>query len=216
MAATAPFATYIAHELRTPLATQRALLELGLSDPGTDAAGWRGIAQDVLDACTQQEQLLEACLALGRAEAGLGPCETVDLASLTARLLRTKDLKGLIADLRLERALATGVPSLIERLLDNLLANAIRHNRAGGWIAVTVRQTETHALLTVENSGRQIPPAELRRLFEPFERLGSSAGGLGLGLAIVKTIADAHHAFVAARPLSGGGLGVDVGFAPAA
>lgn len=60
------FAAYIAHELRTPLATQRALLELALADPDADTEAWREIGTDVLDACSQQEQLLDACLALSR------------------------------------------------------------------------------------------------------------------------------------------------------
>jgi signal transduction histidine kinase len=65
-AQTTPFAAYIAHELRTPLATQRALLELALADRDADTAAWREIAGDVLDACKQQERLLEACLTLSR------------------------------------------------------------------------------------------------------------------------------------------------------
>src|ERR1700722_312 len=74
------FAAYIAHELRTPLATQRALLELTLSDPLSDTASWREVAADVLDACLQQERLLEACLALARSRRPLGRPDRIDLA----------------------------------------------------------------------------------------------------------------------------------------
>jgi signal transduction histidine kinase len=63
------FAACLAHELRTPLATQRALLELALADPNTDAAGWREIGEDVFAACRQQERLLEACLTLAHSKA---------------------------------------------------------------------------------------------------------------------------------------------------
>src|ERR1700720_421981 len=65
------FAAYVAHELRSPLATQRALLELTLTDPFADVASWRNVAEDVLDACMEQERLLEACLALARSRCGL-------------------------------------------------------------------------------------------------------------------------------------------------
>lgn len=217
-AAAAPFAAYIAHELRTPLATQRALLELALADPDTDASVWRDIGRDVLDACKQQERMLEACLALSRSRAALDAGETVDIAVLTAGLLRTIDLDELPARVRLGPAQTTGDPALIERMLDNLLANAVRHNRVGGWIAVTTSTNRTHALVTIENTGPRIPANELARLFEPFQRstsphAHSSTGlGLGLGLAIVNAVTDAHRARITARARPDGGLRVDVAF----
>jgi signal transduction histidine kinase len=215
--AAASLAAYLAHELRTPLATQRALLELALADPGIDIAAWREIAREVLDASRQQERVLEACLALGRSQAGLGECESVDLSSLVAALLRTTDLEGLNARVRLEPARTTGVPSLLERLFDNLLANAVRHNRPGGWIAITLRRRGSQALFAIENPGRRIPASELGRLFEPFRQLPSQGGrdtGLGLGLAVVTAVADAHAALVTASARVGGGLRVEVAFAP--
>ncbi len=215
-ATAAPFAAYIAHELRNPLATQRALLELALADRDADTATWREIASEVLDACKQEERLLEACLALSRSQAGLGQCELVDLASLTAKLLRTTDLNGFTARVRLEPALTTGVPSLIERLLDNLLTNAVRHNQAGGWIALASGSSRSQALFTIENPGRLVPVDELARLFEPFQQLSPpntrSANGFGLGLAVVKAVADAHDARISAHARSSGGLRVELVF----
>jgi signal transduction histidine kinase len=212
----ARFAAYIAHELRTPLASQRALLELGLADRDADTGTWRELACDVLDACKQQERLLEACLALSRSQAGLSDCEPVDIASLVAGLLRTGDLEGLIARVRLEPALTVGVPGLIERLLENLLANGVRHNRVGGWVALTTGSTETHALFTIENTGPRIRGDQLARLFEPFQQLSAQnagpATGFGLGLAIAKSVADAHGARLTARGRPGGGLRVEVAF----
>ena len=75
------FVAYVAHELRTPLATQRALLELALADPEADAASWCEIAGEVLEACMQQERLLDACLSLARSGSGLSRRETVDLGA---------------------------------------------------------------------------------------------------------------------------------------
>jgi signal transduction histidine kinase len=213
---TAPFAAYIAHELRTPLATQRALLELALADRDADTSTWREVAHDVLDACIQQARLLEACLVLTRSETGLERCELVDIASLTARLLRIADPEGLTVKVRLEPALTIGDEALIERLLDNVLANAIRHNRAGGWIAITAGCSKSQALFTMENTGESIPADELARLFQPFEQRRSPksrpATGFGLGLAIVKAIADAHGASVTARARPNGGLRVEIAF----
>lgn len=213
------FAAFVAHELRTPLAAQRALLELALSDPDTDVASWRQIGGEILGACRRQERLLAACITLSRSQAGLGACESVDLAVLAAELLHTTDLEGLTASVRLEPASTTGARSLIERLLDNLLANAVRHNTVGGWIALTTRSSRSRALVSIENSGRHISVDDVARLFQPFEQLSKNSSrsttGLGLGLAVVKTVADAHHARITAHARPAGGLRVEVSFPPA-
>ena len=215
----ARFAAYIAHELRTPLATQRVLLELALADPDADVTGWQEIGEDVLGACKQQERLLEACLALARSQTGLTRCETLDLGSVVADLLRAGDPGDLTMRSKLESAPTTGDPALIERLVDNLLENAVRHNRPDGWIEVTTRQSETNAWLTVENTGPPIPVGWLMRLFEPFQQITDHgphpAGGLGLGLAVTKAVADAHDAHITAHARPGGGLRVEVAFPPA-
>jgi signal transduction histidine kinase len=209
-----PFAAYIAHELRNPIAAQRALVELALADPTTDLTEWREIGQDVLDACKRQERLLAACIALSRGDVDLRRRETVDLAAVVAELLRATDLQGRTARVNLEPAVTRGDPVLLERLLDNLLTNAVRHNHAGGWIAVTAGTQARRAVVAVENTGAPIPCTEVSRLFEPFQRGRAPAvsGGLGLGLAVVKAIADAHGARLSARVRPGGGLRIEVGF----
>ena len=213
------FAAYIAHELRTPLATQRALLELALTDPGADVAAWREIGADVLDACRHQERLLDACLALARSQNGLRRCEPVDLGSIVFDLVRARDLRGLNVSTRLDRAVTLGDPDLLERLVDNLLGNAVQHNTVGGWVEVTTGRSGTKALLTVANAGPRIPAGEVARLFEPFQQLAGQnvrpAGGLGLGLTVAKAVADAHDAVVTADARPDGGLRIEVGF-PAA
>jgi signal transduction histidine kinase len=184
----ARFAAYIAHELRTPLATQRALLELALADPHADATSWQEIGADVLDACKQQERLLEACLALARSQTGLTRCERLDLGSIVADLLGARDPGALRVRSKLESAPTTGDPALIERLVDTLLGNAVRHNMPGGWVEVTTRRSGTQARVTVENTGPSVPACALTQLFEPFRQMGGEgrrvAGGLGPGLAV--------------------------------
>jgi signal transduction histidine kinase len=208
------FAAYIAHELRTPLATQRALLELALSDPLSGRASWRDIAEEVLTACLQQERLLEACLTLARSRCGVIRRDRVDLATIAFETIRTHDRSGLECILALEPTVICGDPALVERLVANLVSNAVRHNLRGGRLEVTTRAAAGQAMLVVANSGPLIPAVELRRLFQPFQRLDSN-GGIGLGLAIVQAIADAHNASVTARALVGGGLAVEVAFQPA-
>jgi signal transduction histidine kinase len=214
------FAAYVAHELRTPLATQRALLELALADQNADVATWREIGDDVLRACRQQERLLEACLALARSQGRPKRCEPVEIAAIACEALRAHDLRGLERVVVLEPAWAAGDPDLLERLAANLVSNAIRHNIVGGRIEVATRTESGRAHLSVANTGPLIPAGELQRLFQPFQRLAlhpaDTADGVGLGLAIVQAIADAHDATVVARARTGGGLGIDIGFPSAA
>jgi signal transduction histidine kinase len=205
------FAGYVAHELRTPLAAQRALLELALGDPNADVASWREIGEDVLGACRQQERLLEACLTLSRSQIGPQRCEPVDLAATAAEALRAHDRGGLGRVVVLAPAWTIGDPDLLERLAANLVSNAIRQNVVGGRIEVTTRAESRIVHLTVANTGPLVPAAELRRLFQPFQRFNPNPGdGVGLGLAIVQAIADAHDATLTAEARPGGGLGIDV------
>jgi signal transduction histidine kinase len=210
------FAACVAHELRTPLATQRALLELALADPNTDGASWREIGADVLAACRQQERRLEACLTLARSKGGLQRCELVDLAVITAEALRAHDLSRLESVVSLEQAWTSGDPCLLERLVANLVSNAIRHNIADGRVEVAARVESGRAVLSVANTGPLIPACEIQSLFHPFQRLSTNPktfdDGIGLGLTIVQTIADAHGARLAARARTGGGLDVQVSF----
>jgi signal transduction histidine kinase len=209
---TAPFAAYIAHELRNSLATQRALVELALADPGTDINAWRKLGHDVLETCKQQERVLAACVTLSRGVKGLFRRELVDLDAMIADVLRATDLQGHTAMVSLERAVTTGDSVLLERLLDNLLANAVRHNRAGGWIAITTGTHASRAVVTIENTGVRVPAGELARLFEPFEQIHPSGTPAGLGLAVVKAVADAHGAGISAVVRPGGGLRVEIVF----
>jgi signal transduction histidine kinase len=210
------FAGCVAHELRTPLATQRALLELALANPNTDAADWREIGENVLAACRQQERLLEACLTLARSRGGPQRCDPVDLAAIAAEAVRAHNLNGLDTVLALDRAWTNGDPKLLDRLVANLVSNAIRHNTLDGRVEIATRTDSGRAVLSVANTGPRIPASEVPRLFEPFQRLGSSpktfSDGLGLGLAIVEAIADAHRGSITARARTDGGLEVAISF----
>ena len=210
------FAAYVAHELRAPIAVQRALVEVTLADPNADAAALREMAERVLASCARQQRLTEGLLDLGRAGHGLARRETVDLAAITASALRAHDPSELESVVALERVRTTGDPDLLERLAANLVSNATHHNKVGGRIEVATRAESGRAVLSIANTGPMIPPGELPRLFRPFQRLApqarDTAGSVGLGLAIVQAIADAHRATVTARARAGGGLVIHVTF----
>jgi signal transduction histidine kinase len=166
-----------------------------------------------------QEHLIEALLTLSRSQRGLNSHQPVDLAAIAAAAAAAADHDGLAFDTRLEAAETTGDPRLVERLVANLIGNAVGHNTAGGQVEVTTETRDGRAFLAVANSGPNVPAGELERIFQPFQRLDAArtadAKGLGLGLSIVQAIANAHDATVTARPQPEGGLRIEVSF-PAA
>ncbi|GGO78349.1 sensor histidine kinase [Nonomuraea cavernae] len=119
---------------------------------------------------------------------------------------------------RVERALgpapASGDRALLERLVSNLLDNAVRHNVPGGWISVSTAVRSGRPTLRVANSGPVIPPDRAGTLLQPFQRLETrrraDGDGLGLGLSIVAAIVQAHDGALNVRPLPEGGLEVTV------
>jgi signal transduction histidine kinase len=210
------FVAYAAHELRGEITLQRTLIEVALADPNADTAALREMGERVVAACERQERLLEALLTLSRSECGRLRREPVDIAATTSRALQAHRLSELDSVVALEPGVATGDPTLLERLAANVVSNAIRHNIPHGRIEVATRTDAGRAVLSVANTGPLIPAGELTRLFQPFERLGSQpqacADGIGLGLTIVQSIADAHNATVAAHARAAGGLEIEVRF----
>lgn len=210
------FAACVAHELRGPIALQRALVEVALADPCADAAALRAMGERVVASCEQQQRLIEALLLLAASQSGLTRQEPVDIAAATGRALAAHDLSQFESVVALEPAVTIGDPDLVERIAANLISNATLHNVSGGRIEVATRAESGRPVLSVANAGRPIRAEELSRLFQPFTRLGSQpracADGVGLGLAIVQAIADAHDAIVAAHARADGGLRVDVSF----
>jgi signal transduction histidine kinase len=214
------FVASASHELRTPLTLDRTLLQVALRDPGATVEQWRSTGQEVLESGQQQERLLEALLTLATSEAGLARREPVDLAEVAATCLLAAG--GQIKDQQLHAttsahpAALLGDPDLIERLVANLVDNAVRHNVPGGTVELATSTRDGHAVLVVASSGPVIPPADVGRLFQPFQRLdathSSNGTGHGLGLSIVAAIAAAHDAAVTADAPPEGGLRIEVSF----
>jgi signal transduction histidine kinase len=210
------FLAYASHELRGSITLQRTLAEVALADPKADTTALREMGGRVAATCERQEQLLEALLMLCLSECGQLRREHVDLGATVVEVLRAHDHHGLGSTATLKLARTTGDPLLIERLVANLVANAVGHNVPGGRLDIDTFTATGRAVFTIANTGPVISAGELCRLFQPFQRLGSHAGaaadGVGLGLAIVQAIADAHDATVAAHARNGGGLRIAVAF----
>jgi signal transduction histidine kinase len=206
------FVANASHELRTPLTLERARVEVALSDPDRSIETLHEMGENVLETNEQQEHLIEALLTLSRSQRGLDRHEPVDLVAVTERVLESTRRDGLTLTSELQPAHTTGDPRLVERLVANLLANAVRHNVARGWIAVRTATSNGRATLVVENTGPEIAAEEVDALFEPFRRRERAGDGIGLGLSIVSAIAAAHDAEIAAEPLRGGGLRIEIAF----
>jgi signal transduction histidine kinase len=208
------FIANASHELRTPLAVMRATVDVVLDNPDSTAGELRLMAADIRGAVDHAEHLIGALLILARNERGLTVREKVDLATVAEDVLDVFDrLGGPRVHALLGPAVISGDPVLAERLVANLVDNAIRYNLAvGGEVWVSTRAVAGGSELTVANTGPVVDGADVGRIFQPFERLSerTSRDGSGLGLAIVASIAAIHGGTAIALPRDGGGLSVTV------
>lgn len=215
------FVADASHELRTPLATMRASLDVAVAKPDPVPAPTLALADRLRTELDQVDRLLDGFLTLARTQHGDLPDRAiVPIGDLAARSLAARAEAITDADLTVYEALdrtgtdVRGSRTLLSRMVDNLVDNAIRHNRPGGWVRVAARADAATVRLTVETDGPVLDPEQVARLAEPFRRLGSdrtgSAGGAGLGLAIVSAIADAHGGALDLRARTEGGLRAEV------
>jgi signal transduction histidine kinase len=220
------FAANASHELRTPLAVQRLLTEVALDDPEAPA-DLRRLGAHLLRVNERNERLIEGLLVLAEADRGLPGTVPVRLDELSGAVISAHQemaaKHGVALHGTLTERLVPGDPLLLERLLANLVGNAISYNEPGGWVEVEVTAPGPGPgpgpVLTVSNTGQYVPDDQVSVLFEPFRRLTADrtdhGGGAGLGLSIVRSITAAHRGTVRARPRPGGGLVVEINLPPA-
>ena len=200
------FIANASHELRTPLTLNRTLLEVALRQGGASPEV-RQLGTTLLAINDRHGRLIDGLLLLARSERELTERSYVDLADIAAHV------SGPEVRAELAEATTVGDPVLLERLVQNLVENGVRHNVDGGWVRMATYAKDGLAVLEVSNTGPVVPPYEVAGLFEPFHRLGTDrlAGpGVGLGLSIVRAVARAHTGEAYARPRDGGGLVVTV------
>jgi signal transduction histidine kinase len=214
------FVANASHELRTPITVERTLIEVALADPDAGVESLRGTCERVLAAGEEQERLIEALLTLARSQRGLERREQLDLAAIARDAVREASYDGIVIHSELAAAHASGDPALVERLVANLVDNALHYNVESGWVEVSTGPRRGLPTLRVVNSGAVIAPEQAAELIEPFRRLNGDRTrhrhGLGLGLSIVDAIATAHGAQLRATPRDGGGLDIEVRFPAAA
>jgi signal transduction histidine kinase len=206
------FVANASHELRTPLALNRALVELAMSRQGVSPDAQQ-LGEALLRVNERHEKLIDGLLMLADSETEIAERTRVDLAEVACHLLDEAHAGELKVTRTLDRSICAGDPILLERVAQNLIENAIRHNVKGGWVHVSTSTVDGRARLTVTNTGPVIPTYEIETMFLPFRRLGrervrdrGTDRGLGLGLSIVRAIASAHRGEVVAIPRPSGGL----------
>jgi signal transduction histidine kinase len=216
------FVANASHELRTPLATMRASVDVAVAKPGPVPAPTIVLAGRLRTELDHVDKLLEGLLVLARAQHGALPGrERLTLGDIAFAALAAR--AGAIAARNLtvhdsgerDHARVEGNAALLRRMVDNVVENAVRHNRDGGWIRVATGTDGRVARLVVETGGDVLDQRQVAELAQPFRRLGAdrtgSDGGAGLGLSIVAAIAAAHGGTLDLRARPEGGLRVAIG-----
>lgn len=212
------FVANASHELRTPLAVIRTEVDVTLADPSAGVDDLRRMGEVAREATDRADRLLNSLLFLARTQASrLSVVAPVDLAGLIAPALLAVESevtgRGLQVAVSGGPAVVGGDPALLERVVGNLIENAVRHNVPGGRIDITSGVGGGVGYVEVSSGGTVIDPGTVAQLFEPFrqgERARTGHRGSGLGLSIVSAVVSAHGGTVAAWAVSGGGLMVRV------
>jgi signal transduction histidine kinase len=211
------FVANAAHELRTPLTAMRTAIDVTLSKPEHSLEQLEEMAARVRHSVERAEATIEALLTLATSEFGAISAARVDLATAAEDALDAAHgtIAGLGLDVQssLQPAPARGDRVLIERMIANLVDNAVRHNHPGGSIWIRTHRDNGSSVFEVANTGPEVSTEQIPMLFEPFARAAERVSveqGVGLGLSIAEAIARSHGTVIAARERPGGGLELSV------
>lgn len=202
------FVADAAHELRTPLTTLRTRLETAMlrNDPDPDPR----LLPELWSEATRMGSLVDQLLLLARSDAGTLPLldHPVDLDDVLHEVLVSTPTGGLDVRTRhVEPVQVRGNPALLEQVVRNLVENAVRH--ATGAVDLSLTSDGATAVVTVDDDGPGIAPADRAEVFHRFVRLDDSRdrsrGGVGLGLAIVAEIVRIHSGSVTVSESPAGG-----------
>jgi signal transduction histidine kinase len=211
------FVANASHELRTPLTLMRTAIDVTLAKPSPTVRQLTDMAARVQRSIDRAESMVEALLTLALSDQGKLSTEFTDLATWAEDAIdaAAPDIErlDLHVEVKLDPAEITGDPQLLERMIWNLVDNAVRHNEPGGWIRLRTGSRDAAVYLEIANSGPFVPDDAVPSLFEPFRRMEARTGvrdGVGLGLSIARSVVTAHRATVTARSQPVGGLDISV------
>jgi len=206
------FIANASHELRTPLTVMRTAIDVVLAKPEPTRGELVSMVAEVRQAAGHAERLIEALLVLARNDQARALTDPLDLAAVAEDALEGRTASGITTTATLGEAPVTGDRLLLERLVVNLLDNAVRYNLPGGSVCISTTTQNGASLVRVVNTGPVVPPGQVDRLFLPFTRLDDRTrhDGFGLGLALVSSIAAVHGGTVHATAMPAGGLDITV------
>jgi signal transduction histidine kinase len=217
------FVANASHELRTPLTSMRTLIDVAMAKPTRTTEGLETVVGRVREALGQSEAIIDGLLTLARSDRGVTARELVDLEAAaqdaideTSACARASDV---VIEADLSAAPTLGDRVLVERVVANLVDNAVRYNVTAGSVQVETGTDQGQSYLSVTNTGPLVPGPKVASLFEPFTRLDkrvANGNGVGLGLSIVASVVAAHHGRLHAHALPEGGLKITVWFTTAA
>ena len=219
----------VSHDLRTPLSTTRAMVEALADEVVTDRSDVQRYLGLILHDIQHLSRLIDDLFELSQIDSGALHlrCVPVDVAQLVSETVAAYQAPAAENDVHLEEAVASSVeparvegdPDRLQRVLRNLLDNALRHTPAGGTIQVQAARAGGQVQVSVSDSGPGVAEADLERIFDRFYRgelsrrrdeCSAAASGAGLGLAIARGLVQAHRGRIWAEPSPLGGVSVQI------
>ena len=199
----------IAHDLRSPVTRIRGVAEVTLTT-GKSLNDYENMAASTIEECDRLLDMINTMLMISKTESGVDKLshEEINLAALIREACElfkpTAEDKGLSMRCDVpEVSPFIGDTQMIQRMISNLLDNAIKYTPSGGSVAVSINENETQVVVSIEDTGCGISPNDLPRIFERFYRCDQSRSqpGIGLGLSLARAIARAHRGNIAATSI---------------
>jgi heavy metal sensor kinase len=204
---------HLAHDLRSPLTRIRGIAEVTLTTANS-LSEYQTMAASTIEECDRLLDMINTMLLISKTESGVDmfSFEEVDLTALVQKAceLFSPTAEDKAVTLRCdvpERAFLSGNTRMIQRMLSNLLDNAVKYTPSGGSVTVSLEEKGEQQVISVKDTGIGISPSELPRIFERFYRCDRSRSqvGIGLGLSLARAIARAHHGELTATSLTNQG-----------
>ena len=215
------FSANVSHELKTPLTSISGIAEI-IKNGIVDKKDVKPFAGKIYDEARRLIHLVEDIIKLSQLDEGEQAVEMtqIDLYDLTKIELRhlepVAEEKHVAISLEGEHVMVSGIHSVLEEMVYNLIENAIKYNKEDGTIDIAIKKEKHRCEFSVKDSGIGIPEDQLDRIFERFYRVDKShskaSGGTGLGLSIVKHAVAYHHGMIDLQSEPGKGTTITVTF----
>jgi heavy metal sensor kinase len=199
----------IAHDLRSPITRIRGIAEVTLTT-GKSLNDYENMAASTVEECDRLLDMINTMLMISKTESGVDKLshEEIDLTALVLEACElfkpTAEDKGVSLSCDVpKRSHFIGDTQMIQRMISNLLDNAIKYTPSGGSVTISINENDTHIAVSVKDTGRGISPNDLPRIFERFYRCDQSRSqsGIGLGLSLARAIARAHGGDITAASI---------------